>query len=52
MPSMACPACNGTGYAQEEGDATPICSRCEGTGVLFVDEELSDVREQRWADPS
>ena len=44
MPSLVCPRCGGSGYIQEEdGDTTIICTRCEGTGVAFVDEAAGDA---------
>jgi DnaJ-class molecular chaperone len=43
MPSLNCPVCDGSGYAQEDGDTTSICTRCEGTGVVFVDEGTGDA---------
>ena len=49
MPSRDCPSCEGRGYVQEDGGETTICARCDGTGVVFVDETagdaLSDVRD-------
>ena len=42
MPSLDCPTCNGSGYVQQD-DTTIICSRCDGTGVLFVDEDAGDT---------
>jgi DnaJ-class molecular chaperone len=42
MPSMECALCDGTGYVREDdGDSPGICTRCEGTGVVFVEEELA-----------
>jgi len=43
MPAFDCPACEGTGYVQEDDNTTTICARCEGTGVVFVDEDASDT---------
>ena len=43
MPSIECPSCNGSGYVQEDGGERPICARCDGTGVVFVDEGVGDV---------
>ena len=43
MPSLDCPVCEGTGYAQDDAGETLICARCEGTGVLFVDEDAGDA---------
>jgi DnaJ-class molecular chaperone len=43
MPSLDCPHCDGSAYAQENGDAISICTRCDGTGVVFVDEDTADA---------
>jgi hypothetical protein len=44
MPSMECQLCAGSGYVQvEDGARTFICARCEGTGVVFVDEDAGDA---------
>jgi DnaJ-class molecular chaperone len=43
MPSLDCPTCQGSGYVQEEGGLTIICARCDGTGVVFVDESTGDA---------
>jgi DnaJ-class molecular chaperone len=49
MPSLDCPRCAGSGYVQGDGGETTICARCDGTGVVFVDEAtgdaLSDARD-------
>jgi hypothetical protein len=49
MPSFDCPSFDGSGYVQGEDGETLICARCEGTGVVFVDEDaggaLSDARD-------
>ena len=43
MPSIDCPISAGSGYVPGDDDAPIICSRCEGTGVLSVDEGLGDA---------
>jgi len=47
VPSLDCPACEGSGYVRGDDGETLICARCEGTGVVFVDEDagaaLSDA---------
>jgi DnaJ-class molecular chaperone len=43
MPSLDCPICNGSGYVQEDGEPPAICTRCEGTGVVFVEETAGDA---------
>jgi DnaJ-class molecular chaperone len=43
MPSLDCPVCEGRGYVQEEDGLTSICARCDGTGVVFVDESTGDA---------
>jgi len=43
MPSLDCPNCEEPGYRQGEDGATIICSRCEGTGVVCVDEDAGDA---------
>jgi DnaJ-class molecular chaperone len=43
MPSLDCPTCMGSGYVQQDDDTTMICARCDGTGVLFVDEDAGDT---------
>jgi DnaJ-class molecular chaperone len=43
MPSLDCPHCAGSGYVQQDGGETTICARCEGTGVVFVDEDAGDA---------
>jgi DnaJ-class molecular chaperone len=43
MPSLDCPMCEGSGYVQEDGGLTSICVRCDGTGVVFVDEATGDA---------
>ncbi len=43
MPSLDCPTCGGSGYLQQDDHTTIICSQCDGTGVLFVDEEAGDT---------
>jgi DnaJ-class molecular chaperone len=44
MPSLDCPTCKGRGYVQRDDGETIICARCEGTGVLFVDEDTDDAQ--------
>ena len=44
MPSFDCPTCDGSGYVQGDDGETLICAPCEGTGVVFVDEDASDAR--------
>ena len=51
MPSMDCRNCDGTGYEKDAAGEDIICSRCEGTGMLFVDEGAGDVGDQSWAGP-
>jgi hypothetical protein len=41
MPSLDCPSCEGSGYVQGEGGTIIICARCDGTGVVFVDEDTT-----------
>ena len=43
MPVMECPNCNGTGYEEDVFGEDILCSLCEGTGDLFVDEDLGDT---------
>jgi DnaJ-class molecular chaperone len=43
MPSLDCPMCEGSGYVQQDGGLTSICVRCDGTGVVFVDEATGDA---------
>ena len=43
MPSLDCPTCHGSGYVQQDDDTTIICSQCDGTGVVFVDEDEGDT---------
>jgi len=43
MPSMECQVCAGSGYVQEDGATAIICRRCEGTGVVIVDESGGDT---------
>jgi len=43
VPSLGCPRCEGNGYVQEDGDSPSICTRCDGTGVEFVDEGTGDA---------
>jgi DnaJ-class molecular chaperone len=43
MPSFDCPTCDGGGYVQADDGETIICARCEGTGVVFVDEDAGDT---------
>ncbi len=43
MPSLESPRTAGSGYVQEENGTTVICTRCEGTGVVFVDETAGDA---------
>ena len=43
MPSMECLVCAGRGYVQEDAARPSICARCDGTGVLFVDENAGDA---------
>ena len=43
MPSMDCFVCQGSGYVQDDDGATSICAKCDGTGVLFVDEDRGDA---------
>jgi len=43
MPALDCPVCEGSGYVQEDEGNTIICSRCDGTGVLFVEEDAGDA---------
>ena len=38
MPSLDCPVCAGSGYVHEDAGETTICARCDGTGVVFVEE--------------
>jgi DnaJ-class molecular chaperone len=49
IPSLDCPVCEGSGYVQGDDGETLICVRCDGTGVVFVDEDAdaarSDVRD-------
>jgi DnaJ-class molecular chaperone len=47
MPSLDCPRCDGSGQVQEDGATPSICMRCEGTGVVFVDEGAGDALPQR-----
>ena len=43
MPSLDCRICAGTGYVRDDAGATVVCARCDGTGVVFVDESEGDV---------
>ena len=43
MPAMECPDCDGTGYEEDVFGEDILCSLCQGTGVLVVDEDLGDV---------
>jgi len=43
IPSLDCPSCAGSGYVQKDGGETTICTRCDGTGVVFVDEDAGDT---------
>ena len=43
MPSIDCPYCTGTGYTEDATGDEMICPRCDGTGVLFVDEDMDDA---------
>jgi hypothetical protein len=31
------------GHVQQDDDSTIICSRCDGTGVVFVEEDAGDT---------
>jgi DnaJ-class molecular chaperone len=44
MPSLDCPVCVGSGYVQGDDGETVICARCDGTGVVFVNEGADDAR--------
>jgi DnaJ-class molecular chaperone len=44
MPSLDCPTCDGRGYVQGDDGETTICARCEGTGVVFVDDDTGAAR--------
>ena len=41
MPSLDCPLCAGSGYVQDDDGESGICARCDGTGVVFVDEDTN-----------
>jgi hypothetical protein len=43
MPSINCPACDGSGYVKEDEGMTRVCTRCDGTGVVFIEEDTSDA---------
>jgi DnaJ-class molecular chaperone len=43
LQSRECPTCDGSGSVQRDDGETRICARCEGTGVLFVDEDAGDA---------
>jgi hypothetical protein len=43
MPSLDFPNCQASGYVQQDDDTTTIRSRCDSTGVLFVDEDAADT---------
>ena len=43
MPSLDCPVCEGRGYVQRDDGETVICARCDGTGVVFVDDDAGDA---------
>ena len=49
LPSRDCPTCDGRGSVQGDAGETLICARCDGTGVVFVDDDTdtarSDVRD-------
>ncbi len=42
MPSIDCPACDVSGYVEEER-LTRVCTRCDGTGVVFIEEDTHDA---------
>ena len=44
MPSRDCPTCDGRGSVQGDDGETLICARCDGTGVLFVDDDTDAAR--------
>jgi DnaJ-class molecular chaperone len=41
MPSTDCPACDGSGYVEEDESMTRVCTRCDGTGGRFIKEHTS-----------
>lgn len=49
MPSLDCLHCGGSGYAQDAAGEDMICPVCDGTGVVFVDEDVGDVETEGWA---
>jgi DnaJ-class molecular chaperone len=52
MPAIDCPNCGGTGYEEDATGETIICTMCDGTGVVFVDEGAGVVEDERWAGSS
>jgi hypothetical protein len=42
VPAVDCPACAGRGCVRDD-EATVICSRCDRTGVVCVDEDSGDA---------
>jgi predicted hydrocarbon binding protein len=42
MPSIDCPACDVSSYVEEER-LTRVCTRCDGTGVVFIEEDTHDA---------
>lgn len=46
MPAMDCPNCDGSGYVEAADGTTAVCARCDGTGVVFIDEEGDEAEIQ------
>jgi hypothetical protein len=42
MPSIDCPVCDVSGYVEEEG-MTRVCTRCDGTGGVVIEEDTNDA---------
>jgi DnaJ-class molecular chaperone len=46
---MDCPNCDGTGYEEDASGEAVICTMCDGTGTLFVDESADATESEHWA---
>jgi hypothetical protein len=43
MPSIDCPARDVSGYIDEEEGMTRACTRCDGTRVVYIEEDTGDA---------